>query len=92
MAASKFSDLKPCRDLIDANFGGYKLSLDALPVYALNLSAGTTCQLISCINYLLLMQCNACSLSQCVVNSVPNGIGRLVRPFCTTASTSTHAS
>jgi len=40
MNVSKFSDLKPCRDLIDANFGGYKLSLDALPVYSLNLSAG----------------------------------------------------
>jgi len=40
MNVSRFSDLKPCRDLIDPNFGGYKLSLDALPVYSLNLSAG----------------------------------------------------
>jgi len=40
MDVSRFSDLKPCRDLIDPNFGGYKLSLDALPVYSLNLNAG----------------------------------------------------
>jgi len=40
MEVSRFSDLKPCRDLIDPNFGGYKLSLDALPVYSLSLSAG----------------------------------------------------
>jgi len=40
MDGSRFLDLKPCRDLIDPNFGGYKLSLDALPVYPLNLTAG----------------------------------------------------
>jgi len=40
MDVSRFLNLKPCRDLIDPNFGGYKLSLDALPVYSLNLNAG----------------------------------------------------
>ena len=40
MDISRFSDLKPCRDLIDPNFGGYKLSLDALPTYSLNLNDG----------------------------------------------------
>lgn len=40
MDVSRFSDFKPCRDLIDPNFSGYKLSLDALPVYSLNLNAG----------------------------------------------------
>jgi len=40
MEVSRFSDLKPCRDLIDPNFGGYKLSLDALPVYSLSLNSG----------------------------------------------------
>ena len=40
MDVSRFLDLKPCRDLIDPNFGGYKLSLDALPVYSLTLNAG----------------------------------------------------
>jgi len=41
MDSCKFSDLKPSRDLIDPNFGGYKLSLDALPVYSLKLNSGT---------------------------------------------------
>jgi len=40
MDLCRFSDLKPSRDLIDPNFGGYKLSLDALPVYSLKLNSG----------------------------------------------------
>jgi len=40
MNVSRFSDLKPCRDLIDPNFGGYKLSLDSMPVYSLRLTSG----------------------------------------------------
>ena len=37
--ASKM-DLKPCRDLIDSNFDGYKLSLDSLPVYSRQITNG----------------------------------------------------
>jgi len=48
MNVSRFSDLKPCRDLIDPNFGGYKLSLDALPVYTLNLNAGVLAVVVLC--------------------------------------------
>ncbi len=33
-------DLRPRRELIDANFDGYKLTLDSLPLYRLNFSGG----------------------------------------------------
>ena len=46
MEASRFTDLKPCRDLIDPSFGGYKLSLDALPVYSRNLDSGIVFHLV----------------------------------------------
>jgi hypothetical protein len=38
MFSSKCVDLKVNRGLIDPNFGGYKLSLDPLPTYSINLS------------------------------------------------------
>jgi len=39
MAVSKCVDLKVDRNLLDSNFGGYKLSLDPLPTYSLGLNS-----------------------------------------------------
>ena len=64
MDVCRFSDLKPSRDLIDPNFGGYKLSLDALPVYSLKLNSGMsaapTCLNVTPVVHLLTRKNKSC--------------------------------
>jgi len=64
MDVCRFSDLRPSRDLIDPNFGGYKLSLDALPVYSLKLNSGmsaaATCLNVTPVVHLLTRKNKSC--------------------------------
>lgn len=46
MAASNYS-LKVNRDLLDPNFESYRLSLDAIPTYSVELDAGERNLLLS---------------------------------------------